>query len=87
MALRINDPDVDSERSYFLAEHYRPLQREPEMMAAVEAAVSRAPSSRWTAAALFLAGDFYWPALIAIGREHYRRMADQSPAAPDAANV
>jgi len=88
MALRINDPDVDAERSYFLAEHYRQLQREPEMMAAVEAAASRAPSSRWTAAALFLAGDFYWTRLDRDrAASYYRRMADQSPAAPDAANA
>ena len=42
-ALALTDPDVDAERSYALANYYRNLQQEPQMVSAVEAAVSRAP--------------------------------------------
>ena len=59
-ALAITDADVDAERSYALANYYRGLQQEPQMIAAVESAVSRAPSSHWTEAALFLAGNYDW---------------------------
>ena len=38
-ALKISDADVDAERSYALAETYRDAQQEPQMVAAVEAAV------------------------------------------------
>jgi peptidoglycan lytic transglycosylase len=59
-AMQINDPDVDAERDYFAADYYRALQQEAQMKQAVEAAVSRAPSSIWADNALFLAGNYYW---------------------------
>src|SRR5579863_1610237 len=59
-ALPVTDADVDAERSYALADYYRGLQQEPQMLAAVESAVSRAPASSWAEAALFLAGNYYW---------------------------
>ena len=60
IALKLTDPDVDAERSYALADYYRVAPGRAEMVAAVENAVARAPSSRWAASALFLAGNFYW---------------------------
>jgi peptidoglycan lytic transglycosylase len=87
MALKISDPDVDAERSYTLADYYRSRQQEAEMAAAVEDAVSRAPSSRWAASALFLAGNFYW---VRLDRDrssgYYKRFSDQFPSSPDAVN-
>ena len=40
-----------------LAEYYRAQQQEPQMVAAVEGAVSRAPSSHWAESALFSGGE------------------------------
>ena len=58
------------------------------MTAAVENAVSRAPSSRWAASALFLAGNFYW---VRLDRDraasYYKRLADQFPTSTDAVNA
>lgn len=88
MALRVTDPDVDAERSYALADYYRAHQQEPEMVAAVENAAARAPQSRWTAAALFLTGNYYW---VKLDRDRassfYKRLADQFPTSPDAINA
>jgi soluble lytic murein transglycosylase len=88
MALKISDPDVDAERSYSLAEYYRGHQQEPEMIAAVESAASRAPQSRWAASALFLAGNFYW---VKLDRDRassfYQRVSEQFPNSPDATNA
>jgi len=88
LALKVTDPDVDAERSYTLAEYYRSHQQEDQMVAAVEAAASRAPSSRWTAAALFAAGNFYW---VRLDRDRasgfYKRLVDQFPSSGDAANA
>lgn len=59
-AMQINDPDVDAERDYTVADYYRAQQQDAQMKQAVEAAVSRAPSSTWADDALFLAGNYYW---------------------------
>jgi soluble lytic murein transglycosylase len=88
IALKLTDPDVDAERSYTLADYYRSHQLETDMTAAVENAASRAPSSRWAAAALFLAGNYYW---VRLDRDraagYYKRLAEQFPSSPDAANA
>ncbi len=84
-ALKISDPDVDAERSYALAEYYRDAQQELEMVAAVEAAASRAPTSHWAEAALFLVGNYYW---VQLERDrasgYYARLEEQFPSAPEA---
>ena len=84
-ALKISDPDVDAERYRALADYYRGLQQDAQMAAAVESLVSRAPTSGWAEAALFLAGNYYW---VQLDRDravsYYARVADQFPTAPDA---
>jgi soluble lytic murein transglycosylase len=88
IASKVTDPDVDAERSYTLADYYRAHQLETDMVSSVENASSRAPSSRWAASALFLAGNYYW---VRLDRDrasgYYKRLADQFPTAPDAANA
>ena len=88
IALKISDPDVDAERSYTLADYDRSHQAETDMVAAVENAAARAPQSRWTASALFLAGNFYW---VRLDRDRassfYQRVAEQFPNSPDATNA
>jgi soluble lytic murein transglycosylase len=83
--LKITDSDVDAERFLALAQWYRAQQREPDMAAAVEAAVSRAPASQWAESALFLAGNYYW---VQLDRDraagYYKRLTDNFPASPDA---
>ncbi len=85
-ALKVTDPDVDAERLLSLAQWYRTQQLEPDMAAAVEAAVVRAPSSRWAEEALFLAGNYYW---VQLARERavvfYKRLVENFPTSPDAA--
>jgi soluble lytic murein transglycosylase len=84
-ALKIADPDLDSERDYILADYYRGAANEAQLVAAVEAAVSRAPASHWTERALFLAGNFYW---VQLERDqassYYAQLASQFPSSPDA---
>ena len=88
IALKVTDADVDAERSYTLADYYRSHQQETDMVAAVENAASRAPSSRWAASALFLAGNFYW---VQLDRDRasafYKRVAEQFPNSADAVNA
>ena len=88
IALKVTDPDVDAERSYALADYYRSHQQETDMVATVENAVSRGPSSKWAASALFLAGNFYW---VRLDRDRasdfYKRVAEQFPTSPDATNA
>jgi peptidoglycan lytic transglycosylase len=84
-ALTISDPDVDAERYRALADYYRGQQQDTQMAAAVEAVASRAPSSGWAEAALFLAGNYYWTQLDRDRAvSYYARVADQFPTAPDA---
>ncbi|MGH9739418.1 MAG: transglycosylase SLT domain-containing protein [Candidatus Acidiferrales bacterium] len=84
-ALKIADPDVDAERDYTLADYYRGAANEPQMVAAVEAAATRAPSSFWTARSLFLAGNYYW---VNLQRDqassYYARLASQFPSSGNA---
>ena len=85
-ALKIDDPDVDAERSYTLAQVYRTQQQEVLMTSAVDSAVSRAPASRWADASLFVAGNYYW---VQLDRDravaYYKRLVESFPASPNAA--
>jgi soluble lytic murein transglycosylase len=82
---KIADPDVDAERDYILADYYRGVQNEAQMVTVVEAAISRTPSSDWTARALFLAGNYYW---VNLQRDqassYYARLANLFPSSPNA---
>jgi soluble lytic murein transglycosylase len=84
-ALKISDPDVDAERYYTIANFYRDRPSEAEMIAAVESGVARAPDSRWSESALFLAGNYYW---VQLDRDRaasfYKRLSDNFPSAADA---
>ena len=84
-ALKADDPDVDAERLFNIAEYYRLPPQETPMIAAVGAAAARAPSSHWAESALFLAGNYFWTLL---DREravsYYKRVAENFPTAPDA---
>ncbi len=83
--LKINDPDVDAERYYTIANYYRNGPTETQMAAAVEAAAARAPASRWTESAFFLAGNYFW---VQLDRDraagYYKRLSDGFPNATDA---
>lgn len=84
-AQKISDADIDAERDYILADYYRGVQNEAQMVSAVEAAASRAPTSSWTERALFLAGNFYW---VNLQRDqassYYARLAAQFPSSANA---
>jgi soluble lytic murein transglycosylase len=84
-ALKISDPEVDAERDYTVADYYRGAQNEAQVVAAVEAASMRAPSSYWTERSFFLAGNFYW---VNLQRDkassYYVRLATQFPSSPNA---
>ncbi len=81
----VADPDVDAERYYSIANYYRDRPSESQMAAAVESAVSRAPASRWSESALFLAGNYYW---VQLDRDraasYYKRLSDNFPPSADA---
>jgi len=85
ISLQIEDPDVDAERDYALANWYRSLQQGPELTAAAEKAAERAPASHWAEASLFLAGNFLW---VQLDREqaaaYYKRVAENFSTSPDA---
>jgi soluble lytic murein transglycosylase len=84
-ALKIDDPDVDAERYFWLAQAYRPTLQEMQMNAAIESAASRAPASKWTEQALFLGGNYYWVLLnrdVASG--YYKRVEENFPSSADA---
>ena len=84
-ALQISDPELDAERFVTLADFYRSQQQEPQLAAAVESAVSRAPASRWAERALFLAGNYYWTHLDRDRAvSYYHRLEEPFPAAPEA---
>jgi soluble lytic murein transglycosylase len=83
--LAVADPDVDAERFYAIANYYRDRPSESQMIAAVESTVARAPDSRWSESALFLAGNYYW---VQLDRDraasYYKRLSDNFPTAGDA---
>ncbi|HXQ27483.1 MAG TPA: transglycosylase SLT domain-containing protein, partial [Candidatus Acidoferrales bacterium] len=87
-ALVPNDPDVDAERFASLADSYRAQQQDTQMIAAVESAVARAPSSHWAEAALFLAGNYFW---VQLDRDraaiYYKRFEESFPASPNATSA
>jgi soluble lytic murein transglycosylase len=84
-ALQVSDPDVDAERLDALAEYYRSQQQEPQMAAAIEGVVSRAPASHWAESALFLAGNYYW---VQLDRDraagYYKRLEENFPMSTNA---
>ena len=84
-ALAVADPEVDAERYYTIANYYRDRPSESQMIAAVESAVARAPDSRWSESALFLAGNYYW---VQLDRDraasYYQRLYANFPTAADA---
>ncbi|MBZ5695840.1 MAG: transglycosylase SLT domain-containing protein [Acidobacteriia bacterium] len=87
-ALIPNDPDVDAERFASLADYYRAQQQDTQMVAAVESAVARAPSSHWAEAALFLAGNYFW---VQLDRDraasYYKRFEESFSASPNAVSA
>ena len=87
-ALQITDPDVDAERLESLAEYYRAQQQEPQMVAAIEGVLSRAPSSHWAESALFLAGNYYW---VQLDRDraasYYKRLEENFPTSSNATSA
>jgi peptidoglycan lytic transglycosylase len=87
-ALQITDPDVDAERLDALAEYYRSQMQEPQMVAAIEGVVSRAPASHWAESALFLAGNYYW---VQLDRDraasYYKRLEEDFPMSTNAASA
>jgi soluble lytic murein transglycosylase len=84
-ALQLTDPDVDAERYDSLAEYYRAQQQEPQMVTAIEAVVTRAPTSHWAESALFLAANYYW---VQLDRDHassyYKRLEENFPSSTNA---
>lgn len=84
-ALQVTDPDVDAERLAALADVYRALGQEQQLVDTVETALKQAPASQWTANALFLAGNYFW---VDLNRERavyfYKQMAENFPISPDA---
>jgi soluble lytic murein transglycosylase len=85
-ALTVTDPEVEAERQYSLADIYRAEKSDASLAAAVEAAVARAPSSRWAELSLFLAGNYFW---VQLDRDrasgYYRRLEENFPTSPNAA--
>lgn len=84
-ALKVENPDVDAERLYALAQYDRSVPLEAEMIATVEAAIARAPRSHWAEVALFLAGNYYW---VQLDRDraaaYYEKLLENFPSAPEA---
>ncbi|MGJ5817671.1 transglycosylase SLT domain-containing protein [Paludibaculum fermentans] len=58
-SLRVDDPEADAERLYYLAACYRRLDRDADMLATVQDIGPKAPSSPWRLKALILAGNNY----------------------------
>ncbi|HKS83567.1 MAG TPA: transglycosylase SLT domain-containing protein [Candidatus Acidoferrales bacterium] len=85
LSLNVTDPEVEAERQYSLADIYRAQKADASLEAAVEAAVSRAPSSRWAELSLFLAGNYFW---VQLDRDrassYYRRLEENFPTSPNA---
>lgn len=58
-SLAVDEPEADAERLYYLAACYRRLDRDDDMVAAVQEIGSKAPSSPWRLKALILAANNY----------------------------
>jgi soluble lytic murein transglycosylase len=83
-SLKLDDPEADAERLYSLSQAYRSRQQEPDMLAAIEEAVKRAPQSHWAEEALFAAGNYYWVELDRPrAASYYQRVADNFSSSPD----
>lgn len=86
--LTLSEPDLEAERLYMLSQAYRKEKQEPQMFAAVDQAVARAPQSYWAEQALFSAGNYYWVQLdLDHAAQFYRRVVENFPASPDATNA
>ncbi len=83
--LTVSDSDADAERLYWIASADRAQQKETDMLAALEGAASRAPASRWTEQALFMAGNYFW---VQLDRDraasYYARVDNNFPGSTDA---
>ena len=84
-AVTLNDPTLDAERLYQLAQIYRNEKKESPMLEAVDQAGARAPHSLPAEQALFLGGNYYWVQLdLDRAAQYYRRLVDGSPNGQDA---
>jgi soluble lytic murein transglycosylase len=85
-SLQLNDPDLDSERLFLLAQEHRSKNLEGAMLAAIEQAAEKYPQSFSTADALFAAGNYFWTKLDRQrASEYYRRVVRAAPSSPNAA--
>jgi len=79
-SLKLSTPEIDAERLYVLAQRERARSRDARMLRAVEQAAAQYPQSRWTAEALFAAGNSFW---VDRDRERaaqfYRRVVEKFP--------
>ncbi len=83
--LKIEDPEADAERLFNLSQTYRARLQEPEMLAAIEQAVRRAPQSAWAEQALFAAGNYFWVVLDRTrAAAYYQRLEEAFPTSFDA---
>jgi soluble lytic murein transglycosylase len=79
-----NDSDVDAERLYYISQEYREKQSQEPMLAAIDAAIARAPESDSAEKALFAAGNYFWVQLDRDRAVSYYSRIDQSfPTAND----
>ncbi|WP_321478064.1 transglycosylase SLT domain-containing protein [uncultured Paludibaculum sp.] len=58
-SLQVDDPEAEAERLYYLAACYRRMDRDEDMLSAVQELGSKAPSSQWRLKALILAANNY----------------------------
>lgn len=83
--LRVADPAANAERLFALSQAYRSKGKEDRMIAAVEEAALRHPSSRFTESALLLAGNYYWARFDhARAALYYQRLLDTFPESENA---
>jgi soluble lytic murein transglycosylase len=86
LRLTLGDPEIDAERLYALSQAYRTRKQEAEMLAAIEAAVARAPASPAAGQALFAGGNYYW---VQLDRDRaagfYQRLSEKFQGSKDVA--
>jgi soluble lytic murein transglycosylase len=58
--LGFSSPESAAQRDYYLNQAYRTVNDEPDMLASLNDALSRAPQSQWTERTLFWTGNNYW---------------------------